>query len=633
MSGIVGIGHGDGAPVDARLLADMTDSLCFRGPDRRRVWIDGNIGFGHTLLATTDDAWNERQPCTVDGEVWITADARVDGREDLVRQLRARGCMKQDGANDAELLLHAYQAWGEQCLDHVLGDFAFAIWDRRARRLFCARDHFGVKPFFYSQCGESVIFSNTLNCIRRHPAVSDTLDDLAIADYLMFKYQQEPGATAFRDIRRLPPAHSLTWSPGASPTVRPYWALSLDAEIRYRTAGDYVDHFREAFTAAVRDRLRTGRVAISLSGGLDSSMVAATATQLSSGASEPCALRAHTVVYDRLIPDVERKYATIVADSLGIPIEFLVADAYPPFEGLDRPGPDFPEPRDPSFLALGIAFRARIAAHSRVLLTGHDADGLLRENTARHFATLLQTGRLSRFAADLIRHFVWLRTCPPIGGRTAIRRWLGPIRTELPLFPEWLDESLVARLNLRSRWREVWRQEDVVPIFRPRAVGTVPLWVHLFEYYDSGLTGDCLEYRHPFADLRVVRYLLAIPVVPWCIEKTLLRLALKGVVPEIVRRRPKTTLRGNPLPTALRQDPHAAGVDSFAPVPLLACYVNQSSIPRVSAEAANDDIYPSLRPWYLNRWMTHAIGSFQKNETWQRSRKNVREREVESVDR
>src|SRR5437773_11667260 len=186
MSGIVGIVNFDGAPVDRALLRRMTDFMTFRGPDEQRTWVDGNVGFGHTLLKTTFESEHEYQPFTLDGLTWIVADARVDAQADLIAKLAARGEQVGHGVTDVELLLRAYRVWGEDCVDNILGDFAFAIWDRSRSRLLCARDHLGVKPFFYAHVDQTVIFSNTLDCVRHHPAVSDKLNGLAIADFLLF---------------------------------------------------------------------------------------------------------------------------------------------------------------------------------------------------------------------------------------------------------------------------------------------------------------------------------------------------------------------------------------------------------------------------------------------------------------
>ena len=107
------------------------------------------------------------------------------------------------------MILHAYATWREECVDHLRGDFAFALWDARERKLFCARDHFGIKPFFYSAIERQFLFSNTLNCLRAHPDVSDELNEAAIGDFLLFGLNCEIATTTFRDIQRLPPAHFM----------------------------------------------------------------------------------------------------------------------------------------------------------------------------------------------------------------------------------------------------------------------------------------------------------------------------------------------------------------------------------------------------------------------------------------
>lgn len=608
MSGIVGMVNLDGAVVDLALLHRMTESLAFRGPDAESIWSDGPAGFGHTLLATTDEARRERQPCALERDVWITADARVDRRDELVRDLKAAGRTGAADANDAELILHAYEAWGDACVGRLLGDFAFAIWDRARRRLFCARDHFGVKPFFYAYCGETFVFSNTLTAIRHHPAVSDTLNDRTIADFLMFKSNLELDTTAFADIQRLPGGHSLVIAMHGGPVVRRYWTLSQPPEIRYRRSREYVDHFRDVLKAAVSDRLRTPRVAIAMSGGLDSSAVAAMAKEVASADASASDLRAFTTVFDRIIPDDERKYASLVATALHIPIEFHVADDYVPFRETDTTDLWLPEPVDTKYLAHSVEESTGIASRYRVMLTGVDADSLLRETPATHFAALFQAREWGRLTAALARYAIWFHAIPPVGIRTALRRLFRRpgIRAMRPPFPPWLNRDLVERLVLSERWERVYGGREVAPPARRRAVANLatPSWRHVLEGYDPGLSHSPLEYRHPFSDLRVVQFLLAVPAVPWCIDKTLLRLSLRGVVPESVRLRPKTFPAADPLSVWLRRD-DANWVDSFAPDPQLRHYVDFALVPRVTGSAADSPRnYRNLTPRSLNCWFT-----------------------------
>src|SRR2546430_218834 len=150
MSGIVGIYQRDGASIDRALLGCLVDFLSYRGPDSHECWMDGSIGLGHAMLRTTHESQSEHQPASLDERFWITADARLDARTELLQELKRRGHETQPGTPDSELILHAYAAWGPDCVDHLQGDFSFGIWDARNKQLFCARDHFGTKPFYHA---------------------------------------------------------------------------------------------------------------------------------------------------------------------------------------------------------------------------------------------------------------------------------------------------------------------------------------------------------------------------------------------------------------------------------------------------------------------------------------------------
>ena len=193
------------------------------------------------------------------------------------------------------------------------GDFSFAIWDAAKKELFCARDHFGIKPFYFAQLGDLFIFSNTLNCIRMHPLVSGELNDAAIGDFLLFGLNYDNATTTFRDIQRLPPAHSLTFSPNGV-KIRHYWTPPTDGRIRYSKPEEYVENFQSLLQAAVGDRLRTDRVGILLSGGLDSSSVAAVTKEVSGKCGQKTEIRGYTSVFDSLIPDEEGGFDLTVAN-------------------------------------------------------------------------------------------------------------------------------------------------------------------------------------------------------------------------------------------------------------------------------------------------------------------------------
>ena len=308
----------------------------------------------------------------------ITADARIDNRQELIQKFQV-----SQTTTDSELILLAYETWGEECVNHLLGDFAFAIWDARARSFFCARDHFGVKPFFYAHAGERFIFSHDLNALRREPLVSDALNETAIADYHAFGLNQDLSSTTFRDIQRLPAGHTLRFA-NNSITIRRYWTLTIPEPIRFRDPESYVERFIELLTRAVADRVGKDQVAISMSGGLDSTSLAAIASELLDGR-----VQGVSNVYDDLIPDEERHYSTIAAKHIGIPLTHVSADQFTLFEqrqplDLHQPEPFLISPLSGQYNEL----LRNCANYSRVMLTGYDGDAFMNEPSVEKPGTL-----------------------------------------------------------------------------------------------------------------------------------------------------------------------------------------------------------------------------------------------------
>jgi asparagine synthase (glutamine-hydrolysing) len=552
MSGIVGICHLDGAPVDRELLERMTNSLVSRGPDAQEVWTDGPVGFGHTLLRTTDEAEHERQPFTLDGQVWIVADARVDARGELIAKLKTQGQTATLDASDVELILRAYLTWGEACVENLLGDFGFGIWDGPKQRLFCARDHMGVKPFYYAHLGDVVIFSNTLNCVRIHPAVSDRLNDLAIADFLLFECNHDSATTSFADIQRVPPAHCASWSRDGL-RLRCYWGLPIDEPLFYSRLDDYTDHFRDLTRTVVKDRLRTNRVGIFMSGGLDSTTLAATASEILRERGGGSELRAFTTLGNYApIDDEERDCAGLVAARLGIPIHFTRL----PETGAEAAGTGVPrltpEPVNISWVYNMERERDRgLSSHARVFLYGEGPDNALFYEWRPYFFNLLGKRRFGRLLQDLAWHVVLHRQIPipsAVFKRFKLKSAQG---TGGPIYPEWMNPELESKLQLRARWEQIRSDSPaattspVHPI-RPRGYASlnIPLWQEMFEGLDPARTQFPYEVRHPFADVRMLRFLLSVPPVPWCRSKYIVRRAMRGVLPERVLRRVK---RGYPI--------------------------------------------------------------------------------------
>ena len=597
-----------GAPVDRELLRALTHFISYAGPDARDTYSDSSIGLGHTMLRTTRESFLERIPAGLDGQFWITADARIDCREELKRELENAEPNRRCAATDSELILHAYTVWAEECVRHLRGDFAFAIWDARRKTLFCARDHFGVKPFYYAEIRNIFLFSNVLNCVRSHPEISESLNDAAIGDFLLFGLNCDLSTTTFRDIRRLPPAHCLSVS-AENIRISRYWSAPTSGAIRYRHADEYVEHFQNLIQSAVNDRLRVDRAGILLSGGLDSGAIAATAREISSGSSSALELRAYTNVFKPLASDRESMLARQVADFLHIPIQFLQFEERKPFERWNNPEISSPEPvDDPLFAAMFDQFRA-IAADCRVVLCGEGADNLMHFEMmpyAKHLARKREVRRLLREVPDYLgqRRSIWP------GVRRRFKGLFGKDPTA-PIFPRWLAPEFARELDLNSRWRQ-WSE---LPELRPHPTRpkahislSIPQWARMFEQGNPGATNYPVEVRYPFLDLRIVNYLLALPPFPFCFEKRLLRGAMAGRLPEECRIRPKTPLSDDPLVKSVQDAKSTEWLNQVQWNPDMERYVNQSALAPIHEKHDSQQISLDLRPMCLNFWLQSARG-------------------------
>ncbi len=534
MSGFAGVFHLDGTPVDRAWLEAMADFLAFRGPDARHVWCCGHVGLCHTLLHTSDESRSVSQVASLDDRTWITGDVRIDDRETLVAKLSGGHDLK--GASGAELLLRAYGQWGDACVQHLLGDFSFVIWDAPHRRVFAARDHLGVKPLYYAKIGSCLLISNTQDCLRQVPIVADELNEQAIGDFLIIGENKNPQTTFFAKVQRLPAAHRLACGGDGLHTTR-YWTLPIDEPVYYKRRSDYVDRFHEHLRLAVRDRLPDGPLGILMSGGLDSPALAATAAELGGAPT------AFTSVFDRLIPDEERHYAGLVAQHIGIPIYYTVRDdeVFSLKFGSDYVQTAAPS-ADPLSLRSAQQYHRSLSIHARRFFFGDGPDGALLYEWRSHLTHLIGKGMWWRLCRDLGFHFAVHRRIPLLP--TLPRMWRerrDPNRYQFKL-PQWLNKEFEGRLRLGERWEEIHRETPSPHPVRPRGYASFAsdFPMDAADDMDAGRTGVPVEFLHPFCDLRLVRFLLSVPAVPWCREKYLIRTALQGLIPEAVRLRPKS---------------------------------------------------------------------------------------------
>jgi asparagine synthase (glutamine-hydrolysing) len=601
VSGIVATFARHGAPADRELLRAMTAAQRFRGPDAEATWQQGSVGLGHTLHHTEPSREHETQPRSLDGRLFITADARVDARQELCARLRDRGHDPRNDAPDSELLLRAYDAWGESFLEHILGDFSFALWDAPRRRLVCAVDQLGVKPFYYANRGELFVGSNSLQCVRLHPQVRGVLNEVAAGDFLLVGHYLEPDVTIYADIARVPPGHFLVVE-ASGLRVQRYFSLPQPVETCLPREDDYVEQFQELLGAAVRDRLRTSRVAVYLSGGVDSSLIAMTAKRQLERKGGDHAVEGFTCVFDWLIPDEERYYAGLVGQSLGIPIDFQACDDAQLFGGTRHFVP--PEPADATYTQPLLEQAERLATGFSTVLTGWDGDALFLAATRLHWRERIQQRRFAALARELAWYIRHERGLPPVGVRTQLAHWRRS-RRPLPQRPSWLREEFCERTQLLERWRPIFAPETPVRSREPsRRNFESRAWAGIFDSNDASWLGFPLEARHPLADLRVIRFAMGLPAVPFCVDKSLLRRCMHGL-PEAVRTRPKTPLGGRPDQRSFRAHGLGSAARGWDEPQALEMFLDLGAVKRVLAEpsVSIDRLSPTLRAIALGLWV------------------------------
>jgi asparagine synthase (glutamine-hydrolysing) len=274
MCGITGKLHFDpNQPADEAVIRQMTAALCHRGPDDEDVWTDGPIGFGQQRLAIIDLSPTGHQPMSnEDGTVWITYNGEIYNHCDLRTDLERRGHLYR-GTSDTETILHLYEEYGRECVNHLRGMFAFALWDKRHHRLLLARDRFGQKPLLYAETADGLAFASEIKGLLQDQAISRDVDEIALHHYLTYGYVPAP-MTAFRQIRKLPPASTLLWEDGYT-SIERYWTLRYTPKLEIseeEAAEQLLALLREATRMRLMSEVPLGAF---LSGGIDSSAVVA----------------------------------------------------------------------------------------------------------------------------------------------------------------------------------------------------------------------------------------------------------------------------------------------------------------------------------------------------------------------
>ena len=257
----------------------MASVINHRGPDDEGIYVKNNVGLAHKRLSILDLSPAGHQPMNnEDGSIWIVFNGEIYNFLDLREELQKKGHTFRS-RTDTETIIHLYEEKGVECVNDLRGMFAFAIWDENKKRLFCARDRAGKKPFVYAHTEDGLVFASEIKSLLRDPALKRNLDYSAIHHYLTYQYVPSP-LSIFKDIKKLPPAHVLIYE-GGDLTIKRYWSLSYQKKLHLSSVGEYGEQFRDLFQEAVKIRLRSDvPLGAFLSGGIDSSLVVAVMSRL-----------------------------------------------------------------------------------------------------------------------------------------------------------------------------------------------------------------------------------------------------------------------------------------------------------------------------------------------------------------
>lgn len=279
MCGIAGIINFDKSPVDRNFITSITDLIAYRGPDNEGFYFDdeNGIGFGHRRLSIIDTSTLGHQPMSNDDEtIWITYNGEVYNYLELKDQLKSKGYTFRSNS-DTEVILKAYEEWGEDCVKYFNGMWGFAIWDKNKQKLFCSRDRMGVKPFYYFYDSKSFIFASEIKQILLYPDYKFSVYNPALYDYLVYNQINNSTKTLYKDIYQLFGGHSLVIDLSQNKfnfKTYEYWDIDLQKTITGLKDNEYTELFFKEIERSIKYRLRSDvPVGSCLSGGLDSSTI------------------------------------------------------------------------------------------------------------------------------------------------------------------------------------------------------------------------------------------------------------------------------------------------------------------------------------------------------------------------
>ena len=567
MCGIAGLVAVDRLDDTARDRAiRMRDILAHRGPDESGVYCDGVAALGHRRLSIVDLATGQQPLSNEDGSIWVAFNGEIYNHADVRPTLEAHG-HRYRSKSDTEMIVHAYEQWGDDCVHRFRGMFAFALWDAPKRRLLLTRDRLGVKPLYWCRAGNVLLFGSEIKAILESGLVEARPNYAVLPEVLSTRYTS--GAeTLFEGIYKLLPGHQLVFENGGT-SIRQYWDLpTVDRSAQeVQSESDVVARFRALLEESVRLRLMSDvPLGMFLSGGIDSSAIAALMARM---IDRP--LQTFSVAFKERAFN-ELGYARAVADAIGAERHEIVIDDRDFFGSLPSLVWHEDEPiAHPSSVPL-YCVSALARQHVTVVLTGEGSDELLAGygKYLRLAWNWRAGGVYERMVPRFARNAVASRLVPMLPrrlARYARRSFLTMERTPEAMF---LDNFAAIRIADQRRLIAPGLREHATSaeayggslawFYKPNGHSTLldrllyadvkTYLVELLMKQDQMSMAASIESRVPFLDHVLVEFAASLPD-RWKLSglttKRILREAMKGVLPESILRRPKM---GFPVPFA-----------------------------------------------------------------------------------
>ena len=546
MSAITGIFYRDGRSVPFDQIKKMNDKLSHRGPDGSKVYCEESVALGHQILYTTQESLHESLPFEEDGLI-ITADARIDNRNDLSKKLKLQNV---EHIPDSYFILKSYQKWGEKCPEELLGDFAFAIWDKNHGNLFCARDHMGVKPFYYFLSDELFCFATEMKALYAIPEITFKLNELKLAYYLM-RSNTDKNITFYKDVLFLNKAHSLTIN-NDNDNLKKFWEIDPEYKIIMNSEEDYIQSFLNIFTEAVKCRLRSAfPIGFELSGGLDSSSVVCVAKKILKNNQNFNDIKTFSMIFNKF-PDVDESYyIKKVIDTGGIKPCFIESSDINPLENILKVFKVQEQPfKTPNMAILRNMYKNMQDNDIRVLLGGGDeiishGTNYLNELVAKKtWKTLIyELNAISKNTNRSLFKLIFMYLIIPIIP-TYIKNLLKNYFLLVFHKNSYEDENILNKdfaMKFDEDYFKTLNYTSIKSILK--TAREFHYWVinsheEAWEMQDLNISSFYIEPRYPFLDKRLVEFCYGIPnnmkfKSGW--NRYILRISMKNILPEEIQ--------------------------------------------------------------------------------------------------